>query len=253
MVKLHRIQITRAHLDAVPMTERHLLVLVAHAANEINTLSKLFHFAASASDDGIVGHAERAQALLLGRVLTGKLYEFWKLLEASFFGTQLSRDYEPLFDNESREALGNLKKYFGKANLIAMVRNKFAFHYAADQVDAGYSALVEDDALEVYLAQHNGNTHFTFAETIAGRAMLEGIRAGAPEEAFSALIRETSDAVGLITEVAGGILDVCISRNLGKTLYELGANIIEVQGAPDSQGVSIPFFIEISNTQHEPG
>lgn len=252
MISLHRIQLTRAHLDSVPTAERRLLVLVAHAANEINTLSKLFHFAASASDDGIVGHAERAQALVLGRVLTGKIYEFWKLLKASFFGTQLSRDYEPLFDDESREALGNLKKYFGRENLIAIVRNKFAFHYAADQVDAGYSALVEGDALEVYLAQHNGNTLFTFAETIAGRAMLEGIRAGDPEAAFSALIRETSDAVGLITEVAGGIMDVCISRNLRKTLYELGADIIEVEGIPDSQGVSIPFFIEISNTPHEP-
>jgi hypothetical protein len=248
MIKLHRIQLTRAQLDRVPSMERRLLILVAHAANEINTLSKLFHFAASSASDGIAGHAERAQALVLGRVLTGKIYEFWKLLQASYFGTQLARDYQSLLDDESRGALDSLKRYFGRDNLIAIVRNKFAFHYSADQVDAGYAALVEGDPLEVYLAQHNGNTLFTFAETIAGRALLEGIHAGDPDAAFGALIRETSDAVGFITEVAGGIMDVCIQRNLQKTLYELGAQVIEVDGVPDSQGVSIPFFIEIVNT-----
>ncbi len=252
MIKLHKIDLTRAHLDLVPPVERRLLVLVAHAANEVNALSKLFHFAASASDEGIAGHAERAQALVLGRVLTGKIYEFWKMLQVSFFGAQLSRDYDPLLDPESRRALESLKRYFGRDNLIALVRNKFAFHYASDQVDAGYLALVDGDPLEVYLAQHNGNTLFTFAETIASRAMLEGIHPGDPEAAFGALIRETSEAVGLISEVAGGIMDVCIVRNLHKKLYDLGAHLVEVEGVSDSQSVSIPFFIEIAAHPHEP-
>lgn len=252
MIELHRIALSKEQLDCIPVVERRLLVLVAHASNEVNTLSKLFHFSASSSDEGISGHAERTQALVLGRVLAGKIYEFWKLLQVGFFGARLSREYEPLLDDESRNALDGLKRYFGRDNLIAVVRNKFAFHYAPDQVDAGYAALVDGDPLEVYLARHNGNTLFAFAETIAGRALLEGIHAGDPDAAFSALLEETSMAVGFITEVAGGLLDVCIRRNFQKNLYDFGAEIIEVEGVPDSQAVSIPFFIEIRDTPHEP-
>lgn len=252
MIELHRIEFTKDQLDRVPSIERCLLILVAHAANEVNILSKLFHFAASASCDGITGHAERTQALVLGRLLTGKIYEFWKLLQVSYFGSQLSREYQPLMDSEFLAALESLKRYFGRDNLIALVRNKFAFHYSTDQVDAGYSALVQGDSFEVYLAKHNGNTLFAFAETIAGRAMLEGIYAGNHKAAFDSLIEETSRAVGFISEVAGGLMDVCIKRNFGKNLYDFGSEIVEVAGVPDSQSVAIPFFIEIVDASHDP-
>lgn len=251
MIELHRIEVTKSQLDSIPAPERRLLILVAHAANEINTLSKLFHFAASAADDGITGHAERTQALVLGRLLTGKIYEFWKLLQVGYFGSQLSREYQPLLDSESLDAVENLKRYFGRDNLIALVRNKFAFHYSADQIDAGYSALVEGDSLDIYLAKHNGNTLFAFAETITGRAMLEGIHPGDHDAAFGALIEDTSRAVGFITEVAGGLMDVCIKRNFGKNLYDFGVEVIEVDGVPDSQRVAIPFFIEIVDAPHD--
>lgn len=247
MITLHQIDLTKERLDRIPPAERRLLVLVAHGANEINTLSKLFHFASSSTDEGISGHAERTQALVLGRLLTGKIYEFWKMLQASYFGAQLSRDYEPLLDAESLGALRDLKRYFGRDNLVSVVRNKFAFHYSPEQIDAGYLALVAGDPLEVYLAHHNGNTLFAFAETIAGRAMLEGIVPGNPDQAFGALLKETSMIVGLMSEVAGGLMDVCIRRNLQATLYDFGVQVVEVEGVPDSQQVSIPFFIEIDD------
>jgi hypothetical protein len=41
-MKLHRISIKRAAFDKIPVEERTLLVLLAHAANELNILAKLF-------------------------------------------------------------------------------------------------------------------------------------------------------------------------------------------------------------------
>ncbi|WP_141510804.1 hypothetical protein [Ramlibacter sp. WS9] len=246
MVDLHRIDLTREQLDRIPDGERRLLVLVAHASNELNALAKLFHFAAgSAADEGLTSQAETMQAMVLARILTGKIYEFWQLLQNSFFGAQLSREYQPLLDTESATALNELKKYFGRENLVAIVRNKFAFHYAGDQLDAGYAALVDGDPLQIYLAKHNANTLFSFAETIAGRSMLEAIRPGDPAGAFESLVAETSKLVGNIGEVAAGLMVVCVQRHIGANLYELGAKVISVDAVPDSQAVRIPYFIEI--------
>jgi hypothetical protein len=246
MVNLHRIDLTREQLDRIPDGERRLLVLVAHASNELNALAKLFHFAAgSAADDGLTSQAETMQAMVLARILTGKIHEFWQLLQNSFFGAQLSREYQPLLDTDSAIALKELKMYFGKENLVALVRNKFAFHYAGDQIDAGYAALVDGDPLEIYLAKHNANTLFSFAETIVGRSMLEAIRPGDPVGAFESLVAETSKLVGYIAEVSAGVMVVCVQRHIGANLYELGAKVISVDAVPDSQGVRIPFFTDI--------
>lgn len=246
MVDLHRIDLTREQLDRIPDEERRLLVLVAHASNELNALTKLFQFAAgSAADEGVISQAEIMQSMVLARILTGKIYEFWRVLQNSLFGAQLSREYQPLMDIESTAALNELKKYFGRDNLVATVRNKFAFHYAGDQLDAGYASLEDGDPLQIYLAKHNANTFFSFAETIAGRSMLEAIRPGDPIGAFEVLVAETSKLVGNIGEVAAGLMVVCVQRHIGANLYELGVKVISVNAVPDSQTVRIPYFIEI--------
>lgn len=245
MIELHQVDLKKEQLDRIPESERRLFVLVAHAANELNTLAKLFHFAcSSASESGLTGQAENAQALVLARVLTGKIYEFWQLLQMSFFAAQLSREYEPLMEAEPRASLNELKRYFGRENLITLVRNKFAFHYSSDQVDAGYMAVIEGDPLQIYLAKNNANTLYAFADTIAGRAMLEAIQPGNHSAAFDALITETSKAVRDIGTVIDGIMIVCFQKYIGTSFYDLGAKIIEVEGVPESQKVAIPFFVD---------
>ena len=224
---------------------------MAHAANELNVLSKLFHFSAkAASKTPLLTQAENTQSLVLGRVLTGKIYECWKLLQSAFFRTAISKTYQPQFDKEALEALEALKRYFGRNNIIATVRNEHAFHYSPKQVDAGYRTLVDDDPLEVYLAKSNANTLYTFGDTIAGRAMLESIKPGNHQAAFEMLIDETAKAVALINTVIGAMMTICFKTYMGGDLYAMGAKIIEIEGAPDSQDVSIPYFIEIVE-QHD--
>lgn len=245
-MNLHQVDLTKDQLDRIPVAERRLFILVAHAANELNALAKLFHFAASsASEHGLIGQAENAQALVLARVLTGKIYEFWKLLQISFFGAQLSKEYEGLMDADAAESLNELKRYFGRDNLISMVRNEFAFHYSPEQIDSGYRALVDGDPLQLYLAKRNVNTLYAFADTIAGRAMLEAIQPGEHKTAFAALIAQTSRAVGQINTVIGGLMIVCFQKHIGSSFYDLQSQLVEVDGVPESQKVAIPFFVEV--------
>ena len=168
MITLHHIKLNKFQLDAIPESERTLIILLCHAANELSVLSKLFHFSAKQeSDDLILIEARNAQFLVLGRVLTGKIYECWRLLEGSFFGSTVSKMYEPLFDDNAKIALNNLKKYFGRDNLIKRVRNEYAFHYSAEQAAIGYTKLGNDDSLDIYLSLTNANTLYSFAESVA--------------------------------------------------------------------------------------
>lgn len=245
-VRVHHISLSKAQLDAVPEAERSLLVLLGHAANELSVLSKLFHFCAKAeSKPPIIMQAENAQALVLGRILTGKIYECWNLLQTGFFGSGISRTYHSRFDAEALLALDTLKRYFGRDNLIAKIRNEHAFHYDVSQVKAGYHTLVDGDPLDVYLSRTNANTLYAFADTIAGRAMLESITPGDPAKAFDALFRETAQAIGWIYTVIGALMSTCLEAHVGGDLYALGAQIVEIEGAPNSQVIAIPYFIEI--------
>src|SRR5262245_30465500 len=134
-MQLHHFQLTRKQLDAIPEAERTLIVLLAHAANELSVLAKLLHFSSiSLGNHSLLIEARNAQFLALGRLLTGRIYECWQLLQTAFFQTRISKSYEPQFDEKARGALEALKKYFGRTNLIEKIRNKFAFHYEPDQI-----------------------------------------------------------------------------------------------------------------------
>lgn len=247
MIRIHHVTLTRKQLDSIPESERRLLVLLAHAGNELNVLSKLFHFSAKAeSETPLLQQAENTQSMVLARVLTGKIYECWSLMQSAFFRSGLSKRYESQFDREASGALEGLKRYFGRDNLIEKVRNGHAFHYSPDQIDVGYQTLADGDPLAIYLAKTNANTLYTFADTIAGRAMLEDIKPGDHQRAFEMLVEETARAVARINEIIAASMTICFKTHLGGNLYALGAREIEIEGAPDSQTVSIPYFIEIA-------
>lgn len=246
MLRVHHIALLLEQLNLIPQSQWRLLALIAHAANELSALSKLFHFMARANpDEAILMQAENMQALVIGRFLTGKIYECWQLLQSAFFGTALSKDYERKFDTEASVSLSWLKTYFSRDNVIATVRNEHAFHYSLKQVDGGFDTLVEGDALDIYLAKSVTNTLYAFGDTIAGRAMLASIKPGAHQEGYEVLLQETLLAVNHMQAVIGAIMGLCFEKHLGGNLYALGAKMIEIEGAPDSQAVTIPYFIEI--------
>ncbi len=246
MITLHHVKLTKDQLDAIPEAERNLVILLCHAANELSVLSKLFHFSAKQDTDvPLLVEAQNAQALVLGRLLTGKIYECWKLLKASFFGAKVSRTYVPLFDEDSKNALDNFKQYFGGDNLIKTVRNEFAFHYSAKQIAAGYEKVGDNDSLDAYLSLTNANTLYSFAESVTGRSLMESINPEDHSLAIDSLIRETSQVIAWLNEFIGGCVTICLNLYIGSDLCALGATEINIEGAVDLKSVSIPYFVEI--------
>jgi len=116
---LRCITLTVAQLRRIPEKERALLVVLGHAVNEVNTLDKLAYLSALALDQPRwQAQATAAQTFTLARVLVGKLNEGWEAIQAGYFKTRLSQTYARLADAEALAALGRLKKYFGRKNLL---------------------------------------------------------------------------------------------------------------------------------------
>lgn len=245
-IRLRQIDISKAQLDKIPVAERRLMVLVAHAANELNVLRKLFLFSVASEDEtGLAGIAKNTQALTLAKLLTGKLVAFWEMFDRCYFKSKLSLEYAQVIDEETRNSIDELKKHFSKRSLLRTVRNRYSFHYSLDELDSGYSVTVDGDPLQLFVAEHEANSLYTFADTIVGRSMLECIEPGEHEKAFKALVNEASMVGNLVGTVAKNLIAFCARKHLRGEDGSIGATDVQVQSAPDSSAVTIPFFINI--------
>jgi hypothetical protein len=62
--EIHRVNLTKAKLAAMPHAERSLLLLLGHASNEINVLSKLILMARKDEPEiKLIDHVEAGQGL----------------------------------------------------------------------------------------------------------------------------------------------------------------------------------------------
>jgi hypothetical protein len=78
-MEVRKIKLSRSKLAAMPQNERVLLLLLAHASNELTVLRKpILMMRKSASESQIV-EVEAGQVFIFTRLLVGKLHEVWEL------------------------------------------------------------------------------------------------------------------------------------------------------------------------------
>lgn len=145
--------------------EQQLMVLAGHISNEVSVVQKIlvacmnYRGQAEASRD-----AYPTQNLIVAKVLAGKLVEGWKAIKAAYYGSQLSREVDPLLIEDAKLARDELRKYFGSKNLLTRVRNSAAFHYSGDGIAVQVARLPDDTPLRIYVAEETGNSLYFFAE-----------------------------------------------------------------------------------------
>jgi hypothetical protein len=252
-MELHQIRIQRSVFDSVPADERTLLVLLAHVANELNVLVRLFHWSAASSDRSPI--EERGNNVLVFtviRLFTGKLYEAWKLLRKAFFASKLAKAYESELETTEQASLQYLKQYFGKQNAIKRVRNGYAFHYSPEQIKASYSAVPDAEELDMYLGESALNSLYYFADAIANRALLHEINPKDHQAAMEQLRVETTQVHSAFHNAIAALVAVAVKRHLRKTLEELGATEVEISPLLDSEQISIPFFVNVAAEGTQP-
>src|SRR5262245_57814495 len=186
-MKLLRASLTKNDLAVLPQAERSLFLLLGHASNEINVLSKLILMVMrkDAAPSQVANNVEAGQICVLVRVLMGQLHEAWRLFQKRVLSDRpLFNKYVPQLDADGAAALDNLKKHFGGTSPLTKIRSKVAFHYPDDDnlTEQSFQAVAESEPLELYLTTQVGNSFYHASEVIvmstAVRMVMSGERGG---------------------------------------------------------------------------
>lgn len=237
---------TIEQLRGIPDAERSLIVVLAHALNEINTLNKLVYISTQFDQEPAwLTHAQAAQAFMLARPLAGKLHEAWAVFQRGYHGTKLSMIYSDLLEPSSANSLNFLKAYFSRSNLINEVRNSFAFHYSLSHAKTSIPDDASPDDLAIYLHESNGNSLYYFAEYLMNKALMEALVPSAPEEALGALLDEVSKVISSLNDLVQGLMFVIFSKHIGTEQIRESFGNLEVGPVPQAFDIRIPVFFEL--------
>lgn len=246
-MRVQRFGLTITQLRAIPEAERSLIVVLAHALNEVNVLNKLTFLSTRFSPEPQwLAHAEAAQTFIIARTLIGKLNEGWDVIQRGFFRTKLSKEYQSLLEPSATEALRFLKGYFGRTNLVNTVRNNFGFHYSLEHAKTAIPDEALPDDLAIYLHETNGNSLYYFSEYLMTKALIEEISPGDPEAALGTLLDEMSAVISHLNEFVQGLLFVVFAKYIGEGTIRSSVTAVELGSVPESATLRIPFFFEIS-------
>lgn len=244
---IQRILLTVQQLQKIPDKDRALMIVMSHALNEINALNKLLFL--STNFEPIPQwrvHAHTSQAMILVRTLLGKLNETWLMIQKGYLGGKLSQLHNITLGESGLEALTKLKAYFGRNNIIRVIRNNFAFHYSLKHAASG----IPDDApleeLAIYLHGQNGNSLYQFAEFAMGKALAESIDPTDAENALDRLFTEMSAVVEWLNDFGQGFLFSALDMYVGAEVINLAAEPIDLGYVPASSNITIPYFIAIT-------
>lgn len=243
---IHKISIPKKKLEDMPERERALFFGLGHLANEINILQKHFLWCIPKTDKEEEQWAALTQSLVLSKVLAGKLYEGWSLIEKSFFNSKLSKEYESRLSEDGATALNSLRQYFNQkkeGNLISKVRNKFAFHYDIHEISKRFKTLSETNELSILLGQECGNSLYYASEIIMIHSLIEEIGTDDPQEAIDQLFDDITNVSRWQMDFIEAALAIVIDTHMGETLEDLGAQKIKIAASENLDSIRIPFFV----------
>ena len=260
VTEIHRINLTKSKLAAMPHAERSLLLLLGHANNEINVLSKLILMARKDEPEiRLIDHVEVGQVFVIMRILIGKLHEAWLLFNRRFQADQsLKGKYLPKLSDEAAAAITELNRHFGRGSPLAAIRNKLSFHYTDehDLVEQNFQRLPETEPWEFYLSSTVGNSFYFASELVIaggviGLAMGKSGRNVAPGDltldpaAFADLCDTVTKVSGRITELFGDLIGLIVMNSIGK---DVETSTIEIPTGPKISTFSLPYFFDENDT-----
>jgi len=242
-MKVINIQLQRDKLLSIPQDERRFFVSIGHSANEINAITKLMYWASITSiNSQAEDHGRFTILLLLIRLLAGKLWESWVLYKSKFFGTAISRYYEPMLEGEPANALNSLKRYFGSRNAANLIRNHFGFHYSPDDVDRVLPEV--DELLDLYLEREAApNNLFFFSEALVGKALLVMLEEEGKQTSMEDLVDELFEVSAWFALASDGLMVAIIDRH-GEELRARDPEEVQFDDLLDFRSIQLPWFTE---------
>jgi len=254
-MEVHRVNLTKARLAAMPIAERIALLLLGHAANEINVLSKLILMSRKQPPTiQLVDHVETAQTFVVMRLLIGKLHEAWEMFKARLQAdAQIRSKYLSALTGEAGTALTELNKHFGQGSVLTKIRNKISFHYKdeGNLTEANFQRLPESEAWEFYLCRSVANSFYFASELVAQAGVLDLVKpsddpAAATDpsmdaQSFAALCDIVILVSGQITVLFGELIASLVATSIGD---DLEVAVVDVANCPKISTFELPYFFD---------
>jgi hypothetical protein len=247
VIKIVRVRIGKDQLRRLTTEERAMFLLVGHVANQLAILTKLVAFSSNWGDYGpIVEKVTAGQTQMFARQAIGVANEAWELIHKRFLSRPLGHEYREKLAPTGREALDNLCKYFGSKNVIAAIRNSFAFHNPRDsELEAAFEAVPNEAEWEWYLCDHNINTFYLMSDLVITFGILGTTGIVDPIEAHT----KVSDDIKLVSNWIVDFALAFVSAVLETHFPETEGEVVEqVASAPNVFGVKLPFYVEVPDT-----
>ena len=125
-IEISILKTPKAALYKLPKQEVAFFILAGHIANEIESLNKLLIWILRYEPkDPIEEKVRIYHFLTFARIHAGKLFEAWKAITKHYYGSGVSKKYDPILPANGKSALDKLKKSFKKPdNVIALIDRK---------------------------------------------------------------------------------------------------------------------------------
>jgi hypothetical protein len=92
---------------------------------------------------------------------------------------------------KAEASLEELKKYFGRRNLVTEMRKKMAAHADIEEIRNAYRTLPHDEMLVDYISENRGNCLYYSSELVRIKAMCQLAHlSGDPQKAVNQILKE---------------------------------------------------------------
>jgi hypothetical protein len=246
---VYRIAISKAQFRALPPEERALVLLLGHALNQIGVFVKLVRFSCNKDPANPTEHlVSGAQTQVIVRVLYGVLVEAWEFINRRANQKIIGVTYLPLMEQAGQNALSELKKHFGRSNLLHKLRNNFAFHYPrGEDVETAFAAVPDDEPWEWYLAGANTNSFYFSCDMVISFGIVNATGEPSVAGAYSKVMGEVMHVANLMPQFAMFLIKAILTKHHGPAILNPEPQTV-IRDAPALETFWLPFYA--SNQYH---
>lgn len=164
-LELKELRFRKRQFEVLSGPETELFLRLALAANELMLQRRIVAaILKSEPQHPIVADIWLVQTFTALLTLVGKMHEALTVFDRLFLGSPLSKHYLDIMSDDGKKAVSDLKFWLGGSNMLALVRNKFSFHFHKDEpLKPVLDAIDPDMLLSLYFNKWDVNALNHFA------------------------------------------------------------------------------------------
>ena len=241
-MEVRDIKMSKKQLQALPDSERVLVLQFGHVCNELSFLNKLLLTVSDDVTDEIERRVMSAQSLIVIRLYIGKAFEGWRVVEEAYFKSQLSKTMDSALPSKGRESLDRLKQYFGRSNLMSIIRNNFSFHYLSTHIPETLAAIEDETELHFIASALSMNSLYSYSEDIATLGMLRLTDESDVRAALDKVVGDLAHVGGDMIVFLGDAVATVFFNRFGTYLNDYDYTSHDITPEHNLKDFKLPFF-----------